>query len=330
MRLVEPLAHLVPLTADGSPVSITVSDHDLGQMIPGADQYEFLAQAIKDGRQVTEEELQPFEKKDGRGEVQGLLSACPVDSLGWRMGLTREVSDFVPIPQKRESIISATDAETTFIHDHPYTYDFCNNPYFLSYHGSLSWDQSHSTKLRPVFQLSKNARSGDFLITPLEAFVREDHPRARSFHMPWEQKDIPKLFWRGGPTGDSYGTRKNYDWRRSHRPRLHLLAQNTTGSADVWVKRQGEWVKESWGTKRLNEAYMDVGLVGDAHRQVSRVCAELISAQTNWSVAKWQTRFTQPSASIQQTRRGSSMRSTLTATAGRRGSSGSCFPRVSC
>ena len=44
------------------------------------------------------------------------------------------------------------------------------------------------------------------------------------------------------------------------------MAQNTTGSKDVWVKRNGEWVQESWSSKRLNEAYMDIGLVGKPHQ----------------------------------------------------------------
>ena len=146
------------------------------------------------------------------------------------------------------------------------TYDYCNTPYLLSHHGSLSFDQAHDTILRPVFQLSKSARSADFLSTPMEAYVRTDHHLFNTFYKPWEQKDKTKLFWRGASTGDSYGTRDGYDWRRSHRPRLHLMAQNTTGSEDVWLQRQGEWVKESWATRKVNEAHMDIGLVGRPHQ----------------------------------------------------------------
>jgi hypothetical protein len=88
---------------DGSSISFHVSDHDLGAWIPGADQMKFLYQAIADKRYVTEEELEPFEQKNGRGPVGGLLSACSEDSAGWKLGLTRKVSEFVPIPDKSES-----------------------------------------------------------------------------------------------------------------------------------------------------------------------------------------------------------------------------------
>ncbi len=100
----------------------------------------------------------------------------------------------------------------------------------------------------------------------MEAYENATSSAARSKYVPWEQKTINKLFWRGSSTGDSYSVRKNYDWRRSHRPRLHLMMQNETGDAPVWVKRGREWSEESWSVAKLNEVYMDVGLAGKPHQ----------------------------------------------------------------
>ena len=79
-----------------------MSDHDVGGWIPGADQILALKQAIAEGRQLDEDDLAPYEKQEGRSEVRGLFSACPVDSAGYKLGLEREVGTYVPIPDKRE------------------------------------------------------------------------------------------------------------------------------------------------------------------------------------------------------------------------------------
>jgi len=156
--------------------------------------------------------------------------------------------------------------ETTFVHDPLATYDFCSNPSLLSSHGSLSFDFARDSVLRPFFQWSKNTRNPEFLATPLEAYENATSASAKAKYTPWEEKTINKLFWRGSSTGDSYSRRKNYDWRESHRPRLHLMVQEKEGERGVWVQRGKEWVKEMWGRGKLNEVYMDVGLTGVPHQ----------------------------------------------------------------
>jgi hypothetical protein len=87
--------------------------------------------------------------------------------------------------------------------------------------------------------------------------------------MEWHEKTLDKLFWRGSSTGDSYAKIKHgkvADWRTSHRPRLHLLAQDGTGTAKVLVERNDGWVAETWSRETLNEAYLDVGLTGKPHQ----------------------------------------------------------------
>ena len=146
------------------------------------------------------------------------------------------------------------------------TYDFCHNPSLQTLHGALSWDSPRDTQLRPIFQLSKNVLNPEFLMTPLEAYENATTPSAMKKYVPWEEKTIEKLFWRGSTTGDSYFKRPDYDWRTSHRTRLGLLTAANTGSRDIWVDRAGSWEKESWGLVRLNDKYLDVGLSGKPHQ----------------------------------------------------------------
>jgi hypothetical protein len=123
--------------------------------------------------------------------------------------------------------------------------------------------------LRPIFQLSKFSRNPEFVTTPLQAYDNITSAAAIINTKAWDEKSLDKLFWRGSSTGDSYSKKKNGDWRRSHRPRLHLMAQYGNGTAEVLVERNDGWVTETWSRQRLNEAYLDIGLTGKPH-QVSR------------------------------------------------------------
>lgn len=133
----------------------------------------------------------------------------------------------------------------------------------------MSFDFPRDTVLRPIFVLSKHMRNNEFLFPPMEAYENATSPDALKKYKPWEEKTINKIFWRGTSTGDSYSKRKsdpNYDWRRQHRPRLHLMAQNDEGDREVWLQRGREWVPESWGIKKLNDVYLDIGLTGKPHQ----------------------------------------------------------------
>ncbi|WVF69398.1 hypothetical protein IAT40_004175 [Kwoniella sp. CBS 6097] len=263
-KLLEPIAQYLP-----SELTFSLSDHDLGSWLLGDDQKQAALQAIRDGRYLTEEELKAFEKREGRVKVKGFFSACPVGSPGWNQGLAMLDGHEIEMPAP----------ETSFIYDPLRTYDFCDNPSLLKLHGSLSFDFVRESMLRPIFQLSKFSRNPELLTTPLEAYENSTSAKGREQHVPWEQKSISKLFWRGSSTGDSYSKRKNYTWRQSHRPRLALMTQATEGLKDVWVKRGQYWDKESWGVKKLNEAYMDVGLTGKTHqcKKEDGTCEEMDS-----------------------------------------------------
>ncbi|WWD04614.1 hypothetical protein V865_002685 [Kwoniella europaea PYCC6329] len=260
-QLLEPIAQYLP-----KEVTFTLSDHDLGSWILGDDQKQAALQAISEGKYLTEAELKQLEKREGRQPVKGLVSACPQGSPGWERGLA------IKEGRSTEEWDPKDDGEMSFIYDPLPTYDFCSNPSLLKLHGSLSFDFCRETVLRPIFQLSKFVRNPEFLTTPLEAYDNFTSAEGRKKYVPWEQKSISKLFWRGSTTGDSYSKRKDYTWHQSHRPRLALMTQDgQVGEKQIWVKARGRtdggaWNKESWSINRLNEAYMDIGLTGGPHQ----------------------------------------------------------------
>lgn len=132
----------------------------------------------------------------------------------------------------------------------------------LFQHGGLSIKHERDSALRPIFQLSKFARNPEFLTTPLDAYEN-----ATSSHsLSWDQKTEDKVLWRGTTTGDSYSKRKNYDWHKSHRPRLVLMANSDEGERDIWVKRNGMWQSETWPMAELNAHWMDVALSAEPHQ----------------------------------------------------------------
>ena len=71
-------------------VTIYGSDHDMGSSLLGEDQRQAALQAIKAGRYLTEEELVLLERRNGRGAVGDLVSACPEDSPAWKMRLAEK------------------------------------------------------------------------------------------------------------------------------------------------------------------------------------------------------------------------------------------------
>ncbi|GFZ45441.1 hypothetical protein JCM24511_03167 [Saitozyma sp. JCM 24511] len=260
--LLAPLAELLP-----TEITITVSDHDLGSWLLGDDQRQAALKAARKGRYLSEASLKGFEQRNGRVAAPGLVSACPEGSSAWNrsLGLQDNMAD------------SNGTKETTFVYDPRPTFDFCTNPSLLQQHGSLSFDFARETMLRPIFQLSKFVRNPEFLTTPLEAYENATSKSAMEKYTPWEGKTENKLFWRGSSTGDSYSKRKNYDWRNSHRQRLHLMAQATEGDQKVWVERGKDWELEAWNQGKLNEKYLDVGLAGKPHqcKQEDGTCDEM-------------------------------------------------------
>jgi len=104
--------------------------------------------------------------------------------------------------------------------------------------------------------------------------------------MAWDNKDTPKLHWRGKTTGDAFSARDDYNWRNSHRIRLHTLTHDKKGHRELYVKsrRTGGWEIQTWEAGKVNEAYMDVGLT-DGPMQCNKedgTCKEMQDA-IDWS-----------------------------------------------
>lgn len=281
--LVGPLREWIP-----QDLQLHVSDHDLGSWIVGADQRELAIQrihaALKDDgtglnavKHLSATELKRLENKN-RHEMQGWFSACPDDSpaRGKDRAMEnrlRELEGLPPLPPP---------AQPAFVKDVRPGMDWCNVPEVKKLHGTMSFDVTKDTTLRPIFVLSKHQRNNEFLFPAMEAYENSTSKDALKKHLPWSAKTINKLFWRGSSTGDSYSRRKSnpdYDWRKTHRPRLHLMMQAEEGDAEIWLKRGREWAPETWSVKKLNAEYMDVGLMGKPHQcnQADGTCDEMAS-----------------------------------------------------
>lgn len=216
-----------------------------------------------------------MEVSDSQCIIQTTNGYCEVIERRGRLELVKRNDSSCYMPISLSMLMCkccSCPTEMSFIYDPLPTYDFCSNPSLLKLHGSLSFDFCRETVLRPIFQLSKFVRNPEFLTTPLEAYDNFTSAEGRKKYVPWEQKSISKLFWRGSTTGDSYSKRKDYTWHQSHRPRLALMTQDgQVGEKQIWVKARGRtdggaWNKESWSINRLNEAYMDIGLTGGPHQ----------------------------------------------------------------
>ena len=156
-----------------------------------------------------------------------------------------------------------------FIHDQRLSNDFCQNPELLHFHGGLSYDTARGTTLRPMFHQSKFNVCPEILLTPLDYFSNVSSKGTQDQFLPWDEKDINKMHWRGRMTGDFYSARKDYNWHNSHRIRLHQSTHAEEGQVGIYVKgrRTGGWEWQTWNKGTINKAYTDVGLT-DKPQQV--------------------------------------------------------------
>ncbi|KAL7423567.1 hypothetical protein Q5752_001147 [Cryptotrichosporon argae] len=234
--------------------------HDMGSGLPGEDQRRFLEDKILRGEYATAEELKYYENvhRHAQKNIQGLATACPEDSPAWR-----EAVDRPPKPHLRPVAVPADIDHPDFIWDHRASFDFCYDPSLLIFHGEFSYDYAKSADLRPDFVLSKFDRNGEFVVSTLDYYMNASSPEGRQSYLPWDQKTIPKVHWRGSMTGDFYDTRHDYNWRNSHRIRLHTKTHETEGESLVLIQGDdGGWRHRAFRNEMLNRAYMDIGLTG--------------------------------------------------------------------
>lgn len=85
--------------------------------------------------------------------------------------------------------------------------------------------------------------------------------RSKQMILPWRSRSVRKVFWRGRTTGSRFDAQ---NWRLSHRIRLHNITNFSGGEVPVLVEDRATGVlsRKTFSRRELNDAYMDVGLVG--------------------------------------------------------------------
>ncbi|KIO28700.1 glycosyltransferase family 90 protein [Tulasnella calospora MUT 4182] len=233
-------------------MDVHASLHDMGPNIFGDDFRAEIEQLLNKRDYMTTKKLTTFESK-ARNQRHNVTKAC--------------FDDAPAVLLEQEGILSPPPPNDTFefIYSHPKTFNFCQNPSILSQNGIFSVRHARDSHVLPLFVQCKLQQGGDIQYPSL---VQWQDPPAPEKLIPWRERPNNKLFWRGRMTGAHYN--KQYGWRHTHRFRLHELAWNETFAeeevpvlVDGDAKTQKGLKRKSFKRKELNDALLDVGLVGD-------------------------------------------------------------------
>ncbi|KAH8084097.1 hypothetical protein HD553DRAFT_342487 [Filobasidium floriforme] len=170
-----------------------------------------------------------------------------------------------PLRRNRLDVILNDAAEASpsaqnksFINDIMASYDYCYNPKLWEIHGTLIEDRSRGAKeMVPRIATCKLMHNTDVLGVPLDAVNQTIEKTA------WEDKTVPKAFWRGSLTGAFHNDRTN--WRKSQRERLCYKVKEQDTQQDVMVDMgEGKVETRPYDIELLNDKYLDVAPVGGA------------------------------------------------------------------
>lgn len=160
-------------------------------------------------------------------------------------------------------------AEKSFIVDHLGSMDPCTHPALVRLHGFMAGKNPVARELSAKFSISKTTHHADVLGIPTERVVSDLQL------VPWVNKTISRLLWRGSNTGMHYA--KDLPWQDTQRVRLMALGAadnngngNNGSSAAATVLSPpglmgGKSVQASvlvQDKKTANAAYFDMGFVG--------------------------------------------------------------------
>jgi hypothetical protein len=108
-----------------------------------------------------------------------------------------------------------------------------------------------------VFEFCCNGRSTSYAYGTGSYYVETIEKTA------WEDKTVPKAFWRGSLTGAFHNDRTN--WRKSQRERLCYKVKEQDTQQDVMVDiGEGKVETRPYDIELLNDKYLDVAPVGGA------------------------------------------------------------------
>nr|XP_019013499.1 uncharacterized protein I206_01567 [Kwoniella pini CBS 10737]OCF52280.1 hypothetical protein I206_01567 [Kwoniella pini CBS 10737] len=136
--------------------------------------------------------------------------------------------------------------DKSFIADFERSVDYCSDPELMNYVRA-------AVEMTPVVATCKTMWNSDIVGVPLDGVFEKVQ------YVKWEDKTIPKAFWRGSATG-LFHSRKT-PWRSSQRERLHFFANNETASdEEVSVLLPNGKIGE-YTRNQLNK-WLDAGLSG--------------------------------------------------------------------
>lgn len=170
-----------------------------------------------------------------------------------------------PADSPLKNNVKEQGATDTFVLDHLKAMSPCDHPSLLDNHGMFLEEHVETaspkphTKLLPIFSLSKTSLHQDIPVTP----VGKDGEFETPGREPLWNKKSGKLYWRGLATGMFHNKKAGRKWRQSHRERLHVLANDRTGSEEevmIPVSSTGQAKYERHSRKALGEYYTNVKL----------------------------------------------------------------------
>ncbi|WWC72342.1 uncharacterized protein I206_106304 [Kwoniella pini CBS 10737] len=193
-ELLKPIAKFLP------DLQAIWSVHDTPRTIISWDYRRELAEHVEDGEWFDEEEEIDL-------TLSGWSSACPPRSPIKSIDSLSSISNWMP---------NTSLSHKAFISSHSKSMDLCSHPDMIPIHGAVAGKSPRANHLTPIFTLSKTALHADILGVPVEQWTK-----GPSIDIPFEDKKIDRLLWRGSNTGTEYNVET--PWRNSHRTRLISL-----------------------------------------------------------------------------------------------------------
>ncbi|KAK8869838.1 hypothetical protein IAR55_000406 [Kwoniella newhampshirensis] len=205
------------------------------------------------------------EKSEALGRAGKVWPQAQLDkaeqSMRWTYGWAWSCPEEAPLKTQSTDLVlndlhgayqESNQAQKSFIADFERSADYCSNTDLMGlHHILLSEEHRAAVDMVPVVATCKTMWNSDVVGVPLDGVYEKLE------YVPWEQKPLAKIFWRGSATGLSHN--KKTRWRSSQRERLHFLAHNTSNTHDLLLSDGSVRVYDH---QELADKWLDVGLSG--------------------------------------------------------------------